>query len=317
MIRKLASSLLCLGSILMTATILLGFYVDEEIQQSSYFDKTRIGLIITSVVMIVTGLCLILHRLQPFFTPSATQVYPRLYVGNRKAAKSIEFLKSLGVDHVLNCAEGDWIVGSVNFNPEDLLELQDNGIVYKGIPCDDIEEEDISVHFRPCADFIQEALDDGGSVLVNCFRGVSRSATIVIAYLIIKERMSLEKAMDTVKKMRDIVHPSPGFMQKLQHLEKSLKRDLVEVKTIVQPLDVEIVDPSEMKASRCLPCHVSGANAKPVKEGGKCEEGSGMDSLFDTHGRHSEEGSAVDSLFVNEVTREAVRGSMTISRGPN
>merc|ERR1712236_171394 len=69
------------------------------------------------------------------------------------------------------------------------------------------------------ANFIDLALSGGGKELVNCFAGVSRSATIAVSYLIQKKGMTVEEALVTVKTNRD-VHPNKGFLSKLIQLEE-------------------------------------------------------------------------------------------------
>ena len=73
--------------------------------------------------------------------------------------------------------------------------------------------------------------------MVNCFVGSSRSATVVVAYLImcrwgrniynhnyttIVRGLSLEEALVTIKNKRDI-KPNPGFLEQLIKLEADLK----------------------------------------------------------------------------------------------
>ena len=48
----------------------------------------------------------------------------------------------------------------------------------------DSDQADLSPYFDQCADFIHEALVEGHGVLVHCQQGVSRSASIVLSYLI-------------------------------------------------------------------------------------------------------------------------------------
>ena len=50
------------------------------------------------------------------------------------------------------------------------------------IDLDDSEMENLLVQLPSVCDFIDQALDSGGVVLVHCFAGISRSATCVIAY---------------------------------------------------------------------------------------------------------------------------------------
>uniref|UniRef100_A0ACD5YC15 Uncharacterized protein n=1 Tax=Avena sativa TaxID=4498 RepID=A0ACD5YC15_AVESA len=59
------------------------------------------------------------------------------------------------------------------------------------VPLRDTEEENLLDHLEPCLDFIDEGRKEG-SVLVHCFAGVSRSATIITAYLMRTEQKSLE-----------------------------------------------------------------------------------------------------------------------------
>ena len=57
--------------------------------------------------------------------------------------------------------------------------------------------------------------------MVNCWQGGSRSATVVLAFLIQHQQMSLDQALVTVKKKRDI-RPNNGFLSQLITLEETL-----------------------------------------------------------------------------------------------
>ena len=65
------------------------------------------------------------------------------------------------------------------------------------------------------------AIDAGGCVLVHCLGGVSRSSTIVIAYLMIKYGFSLEEAYDHVKSKKRNIAPNFSFMGQLMDLEQN------------------------------------------------------------------------------------------------
>ena len=65
---------------------------------------------------------------------------------------------------------------------------------YKLVSILDIPSAHLKQHFQTCIKFIKEAIEDGGVVLVHCFAGVSRSATIVIAYLMQEIEMILKDA---------------------------------------------------------------------------------------------------------------------------
>jgi len=62
--------------------------------------------------------------------------------------------------------------------------------------------------------------DHQGCVLVHCMAGISRSSTIVIAYLIVRRGWSFEKAYEHVRTARPTIRPNDGFMQQLKELKQ-------------------------------------------------------------------------------------------------
>lgn len=60
-----------------------------------------------------------------------------------------------------------------------------------------------------------------GKILVHCQVGVSRSATIVLAYLMLKQNMTLAEAIKKVKERRGI-YPNQGFLKQLINLHIQL-----------------------------------------------------------------------------------------------
>ncbi len=62
--------------------------------------------------------------------------------------------------------------------------------------------------------------EDGYNILVHCARGKSRSASMVIGYLIWKEKISFEEAYYRVKKKRPIIAINHGFEKQLKAFEK-------------------------------------------------------------------------------------------------
>merc|ERR1719203_593344 len=90
---------------------------------------------------------------------------------------------------------------------------------------DDREDAEISASFPVSNAFIAEAAETQLSpgvpsrVFVHCMAGRSRSATVVIAYLMQAQRWSLRQALDHVKVRRPIVFPNVGFLQQLRRYE--------------------------------------------------------------------------------------------------
>jgi protein-tyrosine phosphatase len=80
---------------------------------------------------------------------------------------------------------------------------------------------------RECVLFIDTGLKSGGSVLVHCAQGKSRSSTAVVAYVMVKELMTLSESMSLVKDKHKMAEPNPHFMNRLAQFEKSqLLQDL-------------------------------------------------------------------------------------------
>lgn len=78
--------------------------------------------------------------------------------------------------------------------------------------------DELRAQFAACAEFLESCRASGGRALVHCRAGVSRSATIVIAYLIHKERWDLKKALSHVDSRR-FVQPNSGFIDFLLQFE--------------------------------------------------------------------------------------------------
>lgn len=61
-------------------------------------------------------------------------------------------------------------------------------------------------------------------VLVHCAMGRSRSATMVIMYLMKKFEISLDRSLQIVKSRREVVDPNEGFLKRLKEFEKQQRR---------------------------------------------------------------------------------------------
>lgn len=69
------------------------------------------------------------------------------------------------------------------------------------------------------ADSIKNA---GGRVFVHCQAGISRSATICLAYLMRTNRVKLDEAFEFVKQRRSIISPNFSFMGQLLQFESQV-----------------------------------------------------------------------------------------------
>ena len=140
-------------------------------------------------------------RINCIIKPSSK--YGGLYIGNFGGAEEISVLKKLKIKAVLNCLPRR----SVSY-PKEII--QD----YLIIAMLDQEDFNIKKYFSDAINFIHENRKKH-SVLVHCFAGVSRSATLVIAYLMRVNRKSFEENLSYVKSRRQCIEPNPGFCKQL------------------------------------------------------------------------------------------------------
>ncbi|CAD8133904.1 unnamed protein product [Paramecium pentaurelia] len=89
------------------------------------------------------------------------------------------------------------------------------------IEADDDDNFQIIQHFQKSIKFIEQNLKST-NVLVHCFAGVSRSATIVCAYLMKIEKKDSETILIKMKALRHQVNPNEGFRNQLKLFEKKI-----------------------------------------------------------------------------------------------
>jgi protein-tyrosine phosphatase len=97
--------------------------------------------------------------------------------------------------------------------------LHPEPVNYHFVFINDHEDEPIELEFKECIKFINQT---EGPVLVHCMAGISRSATIVIAYLMSERKMSYAEAYNHVKEKRRIIRPNSGFRRQLKSFEKEV-----------------------------------------------------------------------------------------------
>ncbi|KAG8135165.1 hypothetical protein E2320_008213 [Naja naja] len=131
----------------------------------------------------------------------ADEVWPNLFLGDH---------------HILNAAHGTLFC-------QESHDFYGTTIEYRGVPAHDLPSFDLSLYFYCSAEFIHKALTTpGGKIFVHCAFGISRSSSLVLAYLMIYHHFSLVKAIQTVKEHRWIF-PNRGFLKQLRNLDLQLR----------------------------------------------------------------------------------------------
>lgn len=131
-----------------------------------------------------------------------SKILDNLWLGDITGASNKFLLKKNGITHICTVALG--------IMPKFPTQFQ-----YKVISILDSPSANLKIHFQACIKFIKDAMAGGGTVLVHCFAGVSRSTTIVCAYLMQEHGMSFLEALRHVKKTRYFVNPNDGFRKQL------------------------------------------------------------------------------------------------------
>ncbi|KFW73830.1 Dual specificity protein phosphatase 22-A, partial [Phalacrocorax carbo] len=89
--------------------------------------------------------------------------------------------------------------------------LQD--MTYLCISASDSSSQNLLQHFKECIKFIHECRLGGGGCLVHCLAGISRSTTILVAYLMTVTELGWEGCLAATKAVRSYVSPNFGFQQ--------------------------------------------------------------------------------------------------------
>lgn len=142
---------------------------------------------------------------RPFFCIDISIIYSRIYLGSYTAAANIESgLHDFGITHILTVGD-DMKPSFPSMFHYQVFELEDHHLI------------DISQYFEKSFQFIDLCLNENknNKILIHCFAGISRSATITIAYLIRTFRMTFSEALEHVRKSRHWINPNTGFRKQL------------------------------------------------------------------------------------------------------
>lgn len=140
---------------------------------------------------------------------TASQIFPYLYLGTEWNACDWQWLENNGIRYIVN------VTNEVeNFFPARLKYLK--------IRVSDEASVELLKYWNQTNQFIKEAKEKGGAVLVHCKKGISRSSSTVIAFAMKEYGWALSQAMEHVKNKRDCITPNIGFVEQLKTFEGML-----------------------------------------------------------------------------------------------
>merc|ERR1712166_327327 len=137
-------------------------------------------------------------------------LYPGMYLGSTDGAMALEILQQHKITHILT-------LGS-NAAPKSTFSN-----VFKYLTCDmsDCPTQVLFEALEFCFKFIDECYQQNGNVFVHCGRGISRSSSVAISYLMRAQKVSFGDAYALVSAKRPCAFPNVGFQIQLQLFEKS------------------------------------------------------------------------------------------------
>ncbi len=142
----------------------------------------------------------------------ASEIIPNfLYLGSANNANNESEILHLRIDHIVNMAEEVECHDRIkeHIPTENYLKLGIGDTIYDNIfP---LLEESLS--------FIDKVKEKNGKVLVHCNMGISRSSTIVIAYLMKYYKLKYEDCYAWVRQWRSFANPNRAFVQQLKNFE--------------------------------------------------------------------------------------------------
>jgi len=131
------------------------------------------------------------------------EVYPNLFMGNLSTVFNKKLLKDNQITHIVSVISG--------FKPP-----YPNDFNYHIIDALDEPTFDMYQYFDDSSFFIEIAHKSLRKVYVHCMCGVSRSSTIVVAYLMDKLKKKPDEIILYLQSIRSVVNPNIGFRKQLK-----------------------------------------------------------------------------------------------------
>jgi len=142
-------------------------------------------------------------------SPIATQITDFLYLGSENDAYSGKFLAEKQIGYIMNVA------GEVR-------SVEHKEVKHVRIIVEDMVDDHQHHTFEEAFKVIDNAVNEKRPVLIHCARGRSRSATIVIGYLMTRNNWTLREAYSHVKERRPIIGPHSHLQDQLLTFEVHL-----------------------------------------------------------------------------------------------
>lgn len=175
-------------------------------------------------------------RWEMVFAARMRQIVPGIFLGNVQASFRREMLRQNGINAMVSLTDARWVWWNSTTREAGIPASR-----HKWVQCADSSTQDLLAHLNNICDFIDDMISSDissahslssqqqqshglydhphdappGAILIHCDLGVSRSPTIIIAYLMRKYGMKLEQTRAFVQ-LKQKVKPSANFIRQLQ-----------------------------------------------------------------------------------------------------
>nr|QBK86547.1 MAG: dual specificity phosphatase [Marseillevirus LCMAC102] len=139
-----------------------------------------------------------------------SKITEQLYIGSITEASDKKWLDDHFITHIVNCA-----VEIKNFFP--------NKYNYLRLDLYDSPEQSLYQTFEPTHKFIKNAIGNGGTILVHCYAGVSRSSSIILYFLMKIKGWNYREALKYTKSKHSKTNPNFGFARQLVSVSPEAK----------------------------------------------------------------------------------------------
>lgn len=136
-----------------------------------------------------------------------SEVMKGLWISGYDILKSKEWFNYISPTHILNCAE--------ELSP---TYLDPSVIVHKIPMIDDVDDAAIHQILEGAA-LLRKWISPNTRVIVHCKAGISRSATVILAWMILYNFFSYENAFAKLREARSIVQPNSFYTDILKSLK--------------------------------------------------------------------------------------------------
>jgi protein-tyrosine phosphatase len=172
--------------------------------------------------------------LMDYFSKNMSEIIEEfLFLSSYNVAQNKELICQNKITHIINAAadvclnhfeeeEMPYITNMIEKNSSSSSNRASNKISYLSFNLKDHSMENIECLFYEVINFINNAKEKGGRVLVHCIQGISRSVSLVLAYIIFTRKINYDDAFKLVQARRSIASPNLGFSIQLQNFYQRL-----------------------------------------------------------------------------------------------